>query len=364
MKKALLALMAAISLLGCKKAPEPTVALRPAVVMTVKDGADATLFAYSGEVRSRYEVDMGFRLGGKLIERRVNLGDAVRKGQVLARLDPQDVRLSASATAAQVSAAQADLTLAKAEYERAQNLFAQKFLSGSAVDTRRTQFEAAQARLKQAQAQNNASDNQVGYTSLLAERDGVVTALPVETGQVVAAGQVVVRIADPAQREVLTWIPEGRARQFKPGQAALVRVWGSLDQTYPGVLREIAASADVSTRTYAARISVPTADERFSLGATAAVGFVEASAASSVRVPLAAVLRGAGKQAQVWIVGADNVVQARTVEVENYGDEMVVLRSGLAMGERIVTVGAYALTAGLKVNPVEQTAPVVLDVKR
>ncbi|MDP5238393.1 efflux RND transporter periplasmic adaptor subunit [Uliginosibacterium sp. 31-16] len=364
MKTVMLALGSSLVLLACHKTEAPVAAPRPAVVMTVKDGADGNLLAYSGEVRSRYEADLGFRIGGKLIERQVNLGDTVRKGQVLARLDAQDVRLSASSAVAQVAAAQADLALAKAEYERAQNLFAQKFLSGSAVDSRRTQFEAAQAKLRQAQAQNSVSDNQVGYATLLAGRDGVVTSLPVEVGQVVTAGQLIVRIADPAQREVLTWIPESRARQFKPGQQALVQVWGDMSKTYPGVLREIAASADTSTRTYAARVSVPAADETLSLGATAAVGFVQPSAASAVRVPQAAVVRGGDDKAQVWIVGGDNVVQARQVEVESYRDEVVVLRSGLNIGERIVTVGAHTLSAGQKVNPVEQTAPVVLDAKR
>lgn len=364
MKNELLALGIAIALVACSKPGTPTEASRPVVVQTVKSGVESGLFVYSGEVRSRYETDLSFRIGGKLIERRINLGDTVHKGQVLARLDPQDVRLSASASAAQVAAAQADLALAKAEYERAQNLFAQKFVSGSAVDARRTQYEAAQAKLHQAQAQNTVSDNQVAYATLVADRDGVVTALPVESGQVVAAGQLVARVADPAYREVLTWIPEGRAQLFKPGQTAMVQVWGAPDKTYQGVLREIAASADTTTRTYAFRVAVTAPDERMRLGATAAVGFAQNGVAGSVRIPLAAVLQGEGGQTRVWIIAADGTVQARAVSVESYHDDVAVLRSGLALGERVVTVGAHTLSAGLKVKPVEQTAPVVLDAAR
>lgn len=364
MRSEFLGLCVVVAMGACAKHEAPVAAVRPAVVMTIKDGGAGSPLTYSGEVRSRYEADLAFRLGGKVIERRVNLGDAVRKGQILARLDAQDASLSASAAKAQVAAAQADLALARAEYERAQNLFAQKFISASMVDSRRTQFEAAQAKLRQAQAQDQVSANQVGYTTLLADRDGVVTAVPVEAGQVVAAGQLVVRIADPSQREVLTWLPEGRVSAFKPGQPAQVQVWGVSDRVYAGVLREVAASADATTRTYAARIAVAAADARFGLGATAVVSFAQNHEPGTVEVPLAALVRGKEGGAQVWIVAADGSVQARAVEVAAYRDEVALLRRGLVQGDRVVTVGAHTLTAGLKVRPVEQTRPVVVDATR
>lgn len=353
-----------VLLIGCGKQEAGVAVPRPVVVVTVRDAADAQAQTYSGEVRARHEADLAFRVAGKIIERAVNLGDSVRKGQVLARLDPQDAHLNASASAAQVAAAQADVDLARAEYERAQKLFAQKFVSASAVDTRRDQFNAAEAKLRQAQAQNNVSNNQLAYTTLLADRDGVVTAIPVEAGQVVTAGQLVARVADPAQREVLTWIPEARVASLNAGQQARVQIWGASGRTYAGVLREIAASADATTRTYAVRVTVQNADDQLRLGATAAVGFAQASAAPLIRIPLGALVRGEGDAAQVWVLNKAGAIEARQVVVDAYHDDMASIRTGLAVGERVVTVGAHVLKAGMPVRPIEQQAPVALDVTR
>lgn len=364
MKTSLSVVLLALGLSACQKAPEPVAALRPALVVTVGGVAAGNARAYAGEVRARYEVDLAFRVGGKLIERRVNLGERVRKGQLLASLDPADLRLSATAAAAQLAATEADLALARTEYERAQTLVAQKFISSSALDARRTQFEAAQARRAQAQATHDVAQNQSGYASLVAPRDGVVTAAPVEAGQVVAAGQSVLRIADPAEREVLVWIPEARVSGLKPGALAQVQVWSQPGKTYAGVLRELAASADAATRTYAARISVKDADEALSLGATAAAAFAGDAGAGAIELPLAAVMRGEQERARVWVVDAQDQVQAREVVVARWQDDRVVLASGVQAGERVVSVGAHALSPGQKVRPLEQGAPVVLDVTR
>lgn len=349
---------------ACSKAPPAPPAPRPAIVVTVADGATATPFLYPGEVRSQHEVDLAFRVGGKITERRVNPGDIVRKGQVLARLDPADVALAQKSAAAQLAAAEADLALARAEFERAKTLVAQKFQSASTLDTRRTQFEAAEARVTQARAARSQSDNQLAYATLTATLDGVVTAAPVEAGQVVAAGQLAIRVADPASREVLIWIPEGRTASLKLGQPALVRAWSAPDTLYHGNLRELAASADTATRTYAARISVKDADAALSLGASAGAGFVPSASGPGIEIPLAAVMRGEGAQAKVWVVDKDQRVQPRAVMVAAWRDERAVIASGLAAGERVVTVGAHALTAGELVQPVEQGTPVVLDVTR
>lgn len=362
-KNALLLLPAALLLGACSRHEAPKAAPRPAVVQTIGSRADAAWTVYSGEVRARHELDQSFRIGGKLVSREVNLGDKLRKGQVIARLDPQDVKLSASATNAQVAAAEADLSLAKAEFERARNLAAQKFISGSSLDSRRTQVEAAEARLRQARAQANVSGNQVGYATLVADRDGLVTALNVEAGQVVAAGQAIVRIADPAETEALIWVPEGRATTIKPGMAAFVRPWNAQEKTLPAEVREIAGSADATTRTYAVRVSLKQRDEALTLGSTVAVAFPAPSSERDVAIPLPALLRK-GEAFQVWVVDAKNTVHARAVEVAEYRDESVVIRKGLANGDRVVTVGAHTLSDGQAVRPVEQKSPVALDVKR
>lgn len=364
MRTSLSLMLAAAALSACQRAPEPATAPRPALVVVAGGEAAAGALAYAGEVRARHEAELAFRVGGKLLERRVNLGERVRKGQLLARLDPADLQLAATSAAAQLAAAEADLALARAEYERAQTLVAQNFLSASALDARRSQFEAAQARRRQALAAREMAQNQAAYASLVADRDGVVTAAAVEAGQVLAAGQPVLRIADPAEREVLVWIPEARVAGLKPGMAARVQVWSQPGKVYPGVLRELAASADQTTRTYAARISVKEADESFTLGATAAAGFPARAVAGSLELPLAAVIRGEQGPARVWVVDAQDRVQPREVEVAAWRDEVAVLRSGVQPGERVVSVGAHALTAGQQVRPVAQGAPVLLDVAR
>lgn len=349
---------------ACGRVEAPPQAPRPAIVMTVGQAAQGVPKVFPGEVRSRYELDLAFRIGGKILSREVKLGDPVRKGQVLARLDPADVALAGQSAAAQLAAAEAELALARSEYERAQALVAQKFLSASVLDARRSQFEAATAKVAQARAGRDSARNQLSYATLVADRDGVVTALPVEAGQVVAAGQLVVRLADPAAREVLVWIPESRVQALRLGQAAIVRSDAAPGRTYRGSLRELAASADPATRTYAARVAVADPDPALGLGSSAGAGFFAEDAAKDVELPLAAVLRDPSGQARVWVVDRDNRVQSRAVAVASWQDRSARIGSGLAAGERVVTVGAHALGAGEQVNPVERQAPVMLDIAR
>lgn len=359
----LILLLASLGLSACHHDETTPPGPRPAVILTIGEMASPAWSVYSGEVHARHEVDQSFRIGGKIIERRVNLGDQVHKGQEIARLDPQDVKLSAVASQAAVSAAQADLTLAQAEFERARNLAAQKFISTSVLDTRRSQLEAAEAKLAQAKAQSNVSGNQVGYATLTADRDGVVTALPVEAGQVLAAGQAVARIADPAELEVLIWLPETRANTLKPGMPAMIRPWNDQSLTLPAQVREIAGSADSTTRTYAVRVKLLQPDKRLSLGSTAAVAFANAGSAAEIKVPLPAITQH-DKHDMVWVVDRQNRVQARQIEVGEYRDGYAVVKQGLNKGDRVVTYGAHTLTTGLQVRPVEQQAPIALDIAR
>ncbi len=351
------------ALAACQRQKPPERVPRPVVTTTVQTGADAGLRIYSGEVRARHEVDLGFRVPGKLVERPVVQGQRVRRGELLARLDPADARLSDESARAQVATAQANLALAKAEYARAQRLLAQRFISQSALDARKTQLDAAESSLQQAQAQQGVSGNQLGYTSLLAGNDGVITATPAEPGQVVAAGQAVVRLADPRELEVLIWVPESRVAEVKVGEAAFVRPWDAQDKTLPARVREVAASADTATRTYAVRVALAQPDASLTLGATAAVAFRHADAQAGVSLPLPALVRKQGAT-QVWVVAADGTVSPRDVEVAAYRDEVAIVRAGLKPGDRVVTVGAHALSVGEKVRVVDAQAPVALDITR
>lgn len=356
------AIAGTLGLAGCAKETPQQAAVRPAVVRTVGLGDTSQLSVYAGEVRARHEADLSFRVGGKVVERSATLGARVHKGDLLARIDPQDVNLNEEAAKAQVVAASADLALAKAEFDRTKSLADQHFVSGSLLDQRKASLLAAQARLQQARAQADVAGNQSGYTRLLADRDGAITATPVEAGQVVAAGQAVVRVAASNEREILIYVPEQRIAGIAVGAPVGVRPWAAQELVLPGVVREIAAAADTATRTYSVRISVPHADDKLALGATAAVVF-PSTQASTIVLPHGALVQQGGASS-VWVVSADGSVQARPVKVGAWREDGTLIASGLANGDRVVIVGAHRLAAGEKVKPVPESTPVALDGQR
>jgi RND family efflux transporter MFP subunit len=296
-------------LAACSEAPPPP-APRARLVRTLKVGAGDTAIEWrrSGATAARYapavETTLGFRIAGKIVERRVDVGQAVKAGQVLARLDPAD-------SALQLAQAEAQHALAAADLARYRDLRTKNFVSASALDARETAFKAAAAQAQLAK-------NQAGYATLAAERNGVVSQVLAEAGQVVGAGQAVFRLAPDGEREVAISIPESEIGAFKPGQAATVRFWataGAADRPVAGRLREVSPMADPVTRTFAARISLQDADPLLPLGMTATVRFPNGTGgASALFVPLTAIFQQ-GNQPAVWIVGADNTVKLQPVSV-------------------------------------------------
>lgn len=359
---ALYALPLLLLLSACSPPPAAAPITRAVLVRTVgKDVGAPVMQVYTGEIRARFESDLAFRLGGKLIERKVDAGARVSRGQVLARLDPQDARLAASAATAQVAAAEADAALARAELARTETLLAKNFISASALDTRRTAMQAAAARLRQARAQAATAGNQTAYTELAADNDGIVTAVMAEAGQVVAAGQTVLRLARPGDREVLVHVPESRVQQLAPGAPAAVRLWLAPEQSRAGVVREVSPAADRATRTYAVRVSIADGDD-LPLGATASIALGSVAPQQSV-LPLNAVTRHNG-QASVWLVDDAGAVAPHTVEIVAFREDGAVLRGTLAPGTRVVVAGVHQLVAGETVRPIEEGSAPALDVKR
>ena len=345
-----LLLLALLGLAGCSKEAAEAEAPRPALTQLVGLG-DARESLWIGEVRARHETDQGFRIGGKVVERRVDVGAVVKKGQVLARLDPVDAGLSAAAANAQTRAAEADFLVAKAEYERQQKLLDKQFISRSAFDSKEAQFKAAQARLEQARAQAAVTGNQAGYTDLVAEKDGVVTEVKVEPGQVVAAGQAAIRLALAGEKEVVVAVPEGRMAGVVPGAPAVVRLWADQARAYRARVREVAPAADGATRSFQVKVTVLEPDDVLRLGMTA--GVLIGGGEAGLLVPTAALTQVEGK-ASVWVVDAKSgAVQPRAVEIGPYREDGVVVKSGLARGERIVVAGVHKLTPGQVVRPVE-----------
>lgn len=341
MKPSVLLLALACFLGGCGKEPPPATrieqsALTQVVGAAVSDSGNA----YSGEIRARHETQLGFRIGGKIIERLVDAGARVQAGQVLMRLDPGDTGL-------QASAAEAQYRLAEAEAIRYRELRNQKFVSQSALDAKETALKAAAA-------QAGLAGNQAGYTALRADHAGVIAATLAEVGQVVGAGQAVLRLAQDGEREVAIAIPETRYAGLKVGAAADVSLWSAGNDAVHlgGRLRELAPAADPVSRTYAARVALSGTDARMALGMTAQVRFKDHRKLDQLIVPLAAIFQQ-GEQTAVWVVAADRSVSLRKVEVAAYRDDGAVIGSGVAAGERIVSAGVHKLSAGEKIRVIE-----------
>lgn len=349
-------LAAALALASCAKEEPKPAAPRPVITAVAEKSRGGELAVYAGEVRARREADLGFRVPGKVVARHVDVGAQVKKGDLIAKLDPSDAQLNVAASKSAVAAAQTEHDFARAELERYKSLLEQKFISQAVFDQKLNAFKAAQARLEQAQAQASVTRNQSGYTALYADQDGVITAISAEAGQVVAAGQAVARLARPEEKEVLINVPETRFEELRTqGRQILVRILADATRTYAGRIREVAPNADPVTRTFATRVTIVDAGPEVALGMTANVAVV-GEGRDVVVLPLTA-LYHQGEKPAVWVVDpASATVRLQPVTVGQYRDNAVVLASGLAGGERVVTAGVNKLVEGQKVALAPVTA--------
>jgi RND family efflux transporter MFP subunit len=340
MKSIFLLIAFAATLTACsEETVTPARAERPALTRVVGALAGEGGNWHSGEIRARHEVALGFRLGGKIIERRVEAGMQVQAGQVLARLDPVDAGLQAGAS-------QAQYQLAESEAVRYRELRSKGFVSQSALDARETALQAAAA-------QAGLARNQSAYTTLRAEQAGVIAATLAEAGQVVSAGQPVLRLAQDGEREVAIAIPESQLAGRRVGEAAEVVLLSGDGAPLAGRLRELSAVADPASRTYPARVSFSAAPGQAALGMSARVRFVgPKQTAKDWLIPHSAIYQQ-GDQTAVWVVAADRSVSLRQVKIAAYRDEGAVIAGGLVVGERIVSAGVHRLTAGEKIRLID-----------
>ena len=347
----LLATLLSALMSGCGKqsaAPEPERAVRTQLVHA---STASVSHEYAAEVKPRTESRLSFRVSGKLLSRTVNLGDTVRAGQVLARIDAQDLKLAQAAAAAGVAAARTNRDQAGADYKRFVDLQRQGFISTAELERRDSAFKAAQAQLEQAKAQADVQGNQAGYAQLVADVSGVVTSVNAEPGQVLAAGTPVVSLALDGPRDIVFSVPEDqvvrvRAAASQPG-ALKVRVWGS-DKTAPLTLREVAAAADPVTRTFLIKADAGKLDVR--LGQSATVVLDLPQRAGVVKLPLAAVLQQGGKTSVWTLDGASMTVKPVPVQVGGAEGNEVVIAGGLAAGQEVVVAGVHVLNPGQKVK--------------
>ena len=329
--------------------PEPVRAVRTVIVSQQSAG---TTIDYAGEVRARTESRLSFRVAGKMVARPVNLGDVVKAGQVLASLDPMDLRLGQQAASSGLEAARVNADQAGADLRRFKELRDQGFISAAELDRRDSTWKAAQAQYEQARAQASVQSNQARYTTLVADGAGVVTAVEAEPGAVLAAGAPVLRVAQEGPRDVVFAVPEQQAGQLRAleGKPSVlqVRVWGAGDAPVPATVREVSAAADPSTRTFLVKADVGRVPMR--LGQTATVTLAVPAAAGALKLPLAAMFEQQG-QSHVWLLDtAAMTVRAQPVKVAGAEGNMVLIASGIAPGQTVVSAGAHTLTEGQKVS--------------
>jgi RND family efflux transporter MFP subunit len=342
-------------LVGCGKPPPAIEDVRPVRVMTVAPAATTIVAELSGEVRPRTESRVGFQVAGRITDRRVEVGQRVKPGQVLATLDPADYQLGAAAARAQLASAQVDRDQQRIDFRRFEELHRQGFISGADLERRRAQLDAAEARYEAAAAQASVSSNQAAYATLRAPEAGVVTAVDAEVGQVVAAGQSVVRIAQSAEKEVLVALPESRLEQLRRISDVRVSLWaGRADLR--GRVREIAPVADAATRTYPARIALLDAPADVALGMTATVRFEVPLPQPVITVPMQALLRD-GDTTYVWkLDAAQGSVARQAVQVATVAGNDLVIAQGVRPGDVLVTAGVHQLKDGQRVKVLAEAA--------
>jgi len=303
---------------------------------------------FTGIVEARVQSDLGFRVGGKILERSVDLGQRVQKGQVLMRLDPVDLKLSFAAQQANVEAARAKYTQSKADEARAAVLVETRAVSRQEYDQARAALDSAKAQLEAVEAQAKVSGNSSEYAVLLADADGVIVRTLSEPGQVVAAGQTVIQLAHDGPREALINLPEGVRPDL--GTVASARLYGQ-EQTYQAKLRELSDAADPASRTFAARYVLEGEAASAPLGSTVTIGLLakQTSGSQSVQLPVGAIHdRGSGPG--VWIVDGNSEVKFRSVTIASIGKEEVVVSGGVQAGEKVVALGAHLLHEGQVVS--------------
>lgn len=326
------------------------------IVRTISVGTNDSLKSsvYPGAVHGRYESNLAFQVGGKINSRLVNLGDKVKAGQVLMTLDPKDVSQNVEATGAALAAAISNQRLAQTNAERYRQLYAQGAASKLALDNYNTQLDAANAALRQAQAQANAAGNQMDYTQLKSDADGVVAALTGEVGIVTAAGAVMITVVRNDEQEIRINVPESALNKLKVGQEAKVNFWALEGTSVKGHIRDIGSMADAATKTYRVNVALDTMPTEVKLGMTAKVSFTEANISAGYVIPASAIYKTDDKT-QVWLV-KNNHVALQPVTVSQYKGNDVEISAGLQPGDVVVTAGISKLIPQQEVRLLETTA--------
>ncbi|TPN15009.1 efflux RND transporter periplasmic adaptor subunit [Mesorhizobium sp. B2-1-3] len=343
-------IVASLGLAGCsQEKAEVKDIIRPVKVVEIGAAQTTRQLDYSGSVRARTEMNLGFRVAGKVTERLVDIGQHVTSGDVLARIDPSDYELSVKSAAASLDAAERQVETVDLARKRAEQLYAKNFAPKSQLEQATLAYNQAVATRDAARSTLAQAQNQVHYTDLKASENGIVTAVSADVGQVVGAGTPVMTVAVDGEKEVLIAVPEMDIAGFRPGKEVKASFWADDALTLAGKVREVAGSADPQSRTFAVRVSLPN-DPRVLLGMTANVQASIDSKTQLVSIPLSALAEKDGQKI-VWAVdrGSDTV-HSRPVKIANFTADGVAVADGLKQGDVVVAAGTQFMTDNLKVK--------------
>jgi len=343
------AILIAGTLTGCDKAVQPHAQARPVRAVTVERKAEGEIVSLTGQVRAKYQVNLAFRLDGRMIERPVNVGDVLTASQVVARLDPQNQQNSLRSAQANLSSAEAVLAQARSSFWRQQELVRDGWTTRAKFDEAQENLRTAEAQVASAQAQLRIAQDQLSYTTLSADAAGAITAVGAEPGEVVRAGQTVVQLALAGGRDAVFDAPEQLVRTGPRDPVVEIALADDPQVRATGRVREVAPQADSATRTFQVKVRIIDPPEAMHLGSTV-IGSIRLAPPQGIEVPANALTETNGHPA-VWVVDSrSETVSLRSVEVLRYDPATAVISEGLKTGDVVVTAGVQTLRPGQKVR--------------
>jgi membrane fusion protein, multidrug efflux system len=334
---------------GCDKPAPPISQARPVRTVTVERGAEGETVSLTGYVRAKDQVNLAFRLDGRMIERPVNVGDVLKAGQVVAKLDPQIQQNGLNTAQANLASAEAVMVQARLTFGRQQQLVKDGWTSRANFDEARQKLETTQGLVDAAQAQVRTAHEQLSYTVLSADAPGVVTAKGAEPGEVVRAGQMIVQVARQGGRDAVFDVPEQLTRTGPRDPLVQIALTNDPTVRATGRVREVSPQADSATRTWQVKVGIIDPPQGMELGSTV-TGSIKLSAPPGVEIPASALTEANGNPA-VWVVDPQSqTVSLRSVDVSRYDPATVVISQGLETGEVVVSAGVQVLRPGQKVR--------------
>ena len=338
-----------MSIVACSNKPKTTNDTRYVKVVKIsQNNSSDAKNTFSGVVYAKFEPSLSFRVAGKVIARYVDIGNSVKKGQLLAKLDPSDYQLSEGSSISQLASAKANYLQQKANLDRYTELLKQNFVSQASFDSQKSAFENAKSQYEQATNQLQNSKNQVGYTELTAPSDGVISSISMDAGQVVSAGQIVATMAVSGDKEVEIELPESLINNYYVGESAIIKLWAS-DKSYHGTIRVINQANNQQTRTFTARISIQDADASIKYGMSSDVIIAHKDDTFATQLPLSSIYSKDSKN-YVWVLDNSNIVNLIEVKVIKIDGSNVMVNGNLKQGMNIVSAGVNFLHSGEKVN--------------